>query len=162
MMTSTNVHHTLDDILDSVSVGLNCRAKVRKEYGRLPNIACDSADLMRLLMEILLEAMRVIEDCGEISIRTWSDKASVYASFRSNGTSLSTLQFPQVVATLLATEEQRDFDSSRAMTVCELVTKQDGRLSVESCTGKGVTFTIQLPIASQFKRAPTDGHLIHS
>jgi len=162
MMTKTNVHDTLDDILDAVSVGLNCTAKVRKEYGRVPNIACDSADLMRLLMEILLEAMRIIEDCGEISVRTWSDKVSVYASFRSNGTCLSTLQFPQIAATLLATEEQRDFNASRAMRVCELVTKQGGRLTVESCTGKGVTFTLQLPIASQCKRAPTDGHLIHS
>ena len=162
MMTNTNVHDTLDAILDAVLVGLNCRAKVSKEYGRLPNIACDSADLMHLLMEILLEAMRIIEDYGEISVRTWSDKTSVYASFRSSGTSLSTLQFPQIAATILATEEQRDFDASRAMRVCELVTKQDGSLSVESCTGKGVTFTLQLPIDSQFKRPPTDGHLIHS
>jgi len=161
MMTNTNVHATLDDILDSVSVGLNCTAKVRKEYGRLPDIACDSADLMRLLVEVLLEAMRIIEDCGEISVRTWSDKVSVYASFISNGTRLSTLQFPQIAASLLAAEKQRDFTASRAITVCELVTKQGGCLSVESYTGKGVTFTLQLPIASPCKRAPTDDHLIH-
>jgi len=154
-MTNVNIHDALDEILSVLSSELNRKAEVRKRYGRVPEITCDSASLVGLFITILIEAAKTIEDRGEISICTWSDAASVYASIRSSGSGVSRLQFPQIVETALeaaqATEEQRDWNSSRAMTVCELVRNQSARLSIESDAGKGTTFTLQLPVDVQGK-----------
>jgi len=152
-MTSINIHDALDETLNAISSELNCKAEVRKKYGKVPEITCNPSGLVGLLANILIEAAKTIEERGEISISTWSDEGSVYASIRSNGTGVSRLQFPQMVQTVLealhATEKQCDWKGSRAMTVCELVGQHSACLSIEGDIGKGTAFTLQLPVDSR-------------
>jgi len=156
IMTKINIHDALDETLNAISGELNCKAEVRKKYGNVPEITCDSSGLVGLLANILIEAAKTIEERGEIFISTWSDETSVYTSIRSSGTGVSRLQFPHVVETALeavhATEEQRDrMNSSRATTVYELVMRQGARLSIESDADKGTTFILQLSVDIQGK-----------
>lgn len=145
-MTHVNVHDAIDETLDAFEDDWSYKVDIRKEYGKIPDVQCDPADLIAALVSVLTEASRIIRDHGVIGIRTWRDDLFVHAAISSSGTAVSQLQFPQILDPANAPDRGSDPEECGIDILGKLLRELHGSLCIESGGKIGTTFTFKLPV----------------
>jgi len=143
-MTHVNIHDALDETLDTFANDWSYKVDIRKEYGKIPDVQCDPADLSAVLANILRESTRIIRDHGEIRLRTWCDDLFVYTAISSSGTAVSELQFPQILDPANATDQGSDPEACGIDILGKFLKELHGSLCIESGGETGTTFTFKL------------------
>jgi PAS domain S-box-containing protein len=127
---------------------------IRQEIATtLTGVTLDRQKFKQVLFNLLSNAVKFTDDGGEVQITADYDAAaSLRVSVRDNGIGISSGDF----AKLFIEFQQLDASATRrfggtglglALTK-KLIELQRGSISVESCVGKGSTFTVNLPLSA--------------
>ncbi len=110
-------------------------------------------DLREVFLNIILNAIDAIPEGGEIRIRTGQQGDRVFAAIEDSGIGMSEDVQRRVFDPFFTTKDSGG--SGLGLSVAYgIISRHGGELTVESALGKGSTFTVFLPMASQVIQEP--------
>ena len=120
-------------------------ASIRKEYDDETTVRCHPGQLNQVFLNLLVNAGHAVRPQGEIALRCWHDEHSVYASVSDTGQGIPEELRTRIFEPFFTTKEVGEGTGLGLSISYEIVKKHGGELVVESCEGKGTTFTVRLP-----------------
>jgi heavy metal sensor kinase len=125
---------------------------MRLETETVPLVMGDEAQLKRVLINLLSNALRYTNPEGTVSVRLRSAGKEVILSVQDTGQGIAHDHLPHIFERFYRTDRARAKDSGGAglglAIVKEIIEAHKGSVKVESEVGKGSVFTIILPVLS--------------
>ncbi|KWZ44065.1 histidine kinase [Burkholderia savannae] len=141
-----DLHAGLESTLNVVHNELKYKADVVREYGSLPLVECNAAQLNQVFMNLLVNAAQSIDAHGTITIRTSHDADAVSISIADTGAGISEDVIGRIFDPFFTTKPVGQGTGLGLSISHGIVEHHGGRIDVESRVGRGTTFTITLPI----------------
>ncbi len=140
-----NLETGLDSTLNVVWNELKYKARVVKEYGRIPEIECLPSQLNQVFMNLLVNAAHAIDTQGQITIRTGYDAAQVWVEVEDTGRGIPPEHLSKIFDPFFTTKPVGKGTGLGLSLSYGIVRKHGGRIEVKSEPGKGSTFRVVLP-----------------
>lgn len=108
----------------------------------LPLVDCDYNQIKQIVINLLLNALEVVEEYGTITVKTWHKKNRIYLAVKDNGKGIS----PEIIHNIFNpffTTKTRGTGLGLAISK-KIAREHGGDLTVESTPGKGSIFTLEL------------------
>jgi len=141
-----DVHEGIESTISLVQHELGTRIKIRKEFGKLPEIFCYPGELNQVFLSLIQNAITAIKNQGTITIRTSSEKNFVKIEIGDDGTGIPPKQLQRLFEFSLTSDASRVKMGSGLAISYQIIDKHNGKIDVTSEVGKGSRFTITLPI----------------
>ena len=141
-----DLNQGLESTLNIVWNAIKYKAKVIKEYGKIPLVKCYPMQINQVFMNILVNAAQAIEDHGIITIKTFSKDDKVYIQISDTGVGIPKENLSKIFEPFFTTKEVGEGTGLGLSIVYNVIKKHGGKISVESKVGQGTTFTIELPV----------------
>ncbi len=135
----------LDSTLNIIWNEVKHKATVKKEYGDIPQVPCNSGQLSQVFMNILVNAAQAIPSFGEISVKTWQLAGYAYVTISDTGTGIPEDQLNRVFEPFFTTKEIGKGTGLGLSIAYDIVKKHKGDIEVISKNGKGTTFVVAIP-----------------
>jgi two-component system NtrC family sensor kinase len=127
---------------------LKYRASLIKELGDIPLTKCYPQQINQVIMNLLVNAAHAIENQGEITVRTWHDNESIFASVSDTGCGMVPEVVNRIFEPFFTTKEVGKGTGLGLSITYDIIKAHKGEINVESEPGKGTTFTIRLPVVA--------------
>lgn len=121
-----NLHAGLDSTLNIVNNEIKYKANVVKAYENLPDIECLPLELNQVFMNMLVNAAQVIEQFGEIRIRTGAHSNQVWIAFEDNGAGITPENLKRIFDPFFTTTTSRQRHRARPLAVVQHWAKAQG------------------------------------
>jgi PAS domain S-box-containing protein len=141
-----DINNGIDRTLQVIWNELKYRITVIKDYCDLPKVPCDIHRLKQVFMNLIMNAVQVIEGLGTITIKTFVEGDNAVIQISDTGKGIPPENMSKIFDTFYTTKEHGKGTGLGLSVVYKVVQEHKGMISVESEVGKGTTFTIQLPI----------------
>lgn len=141
-----DINECIESTLNIAWNELKYKAKVKKEYGVLPQTKCYPQQLNQVVMNLLLNAAQAIEKQGEIYIKTWGDNGSIMISVSDTGRGIPPENRDKIFEPFFTTKEVGKGTGLGLSIVYDIVKKHKGEITVESKINMGTTFTVKIPV----------------
>jgi two-component system, NtrC family, sensor kinase len=117
----------------------------------LPLILVDIQQLYHLFMNIILNAAQAMEGKGILTVKSFlaQNERQVCIEISDTGPGISEEHLPQIFEPFFTTKEEGKGTGLGLSLAYRIVENHGGRIRAESLSGKGTTFTIELPIGSK-------------
>ena len=153
--TSTDVNELLQkslSLIESQSLFQNIRV-VRDYAENLPRIVADSSQLQQVFMNIILNAADAMQGEGRLILKTYVDEKgeNLYIDFKDTGPGIKEEDKQKIFDPFYTTKEVGHGTGLGLSISYSIIRKHQGTISVESTYGKGVTFTIKLPVSGEIQ-----------
>lgn len=139
----------LESTLNIVNNEIKYKAKVIREYEKIPPIECLPLELNQVFMNMLVNAAHAIEDHGEITVRTSLHGDRVLVEISDNGNGIAPENLKRIFDPFFTTKPIGKGTGLGLSLSYSIVQKHQGRIEVESTVGKGTCFKIWLPIQQE-------------
>jgi signal transduction histidine kinase len=151
LLTETcSINDYLDEILYLITSDVSWEEiKIAKTYDPgLPPVACDSQQLKQVLINILINAHEAMHGRGTITIQTkqatYESKPFVAISITDTGGGIDPAIIDNVFNPFFTTKER---GTGLGLAISnKIIMNHKGHINVENIAGKGVTFTMYLPV----------------
>ena len=151
LLTETcNINDYLDEILYLITSDVSWEEiKIAKTYDPvLSPVACDSQQLKQVLINILINAHEAMHGRGTITIQTkqatYESKPFVAISITDTGGGIDPAIIDNVFNPFFTTKER---GTGLGLAISnKIIMNHKGHINVENIAGKGVTFTMYLPV----------------
>lgn len=141
-----DLHRGLDATLTILNNKVSPNAKIIRDYGRIPLVACQFDRINQVFMNILNNAIDAIGKTGTIKIKTWTDQQYVFVSIADDGPGMSTETIERIFEPFFTTKEVGKGTGLGLSISYGIIQQHGGLITVESELGKGARFTIQIPL----------------
>jgi PAS domain S-box-containing protein len=155
-----DLRHALETTLLVASNEYKYVAKVRTEFGDLPQVVCNVGELNQVFLNLIVNAAHAIKDAGkdvdsgEITIRLEAEDDQAVIRVSDNGCGVPEENLTKLYDPFFTTKEVgRGTGQGLAISHSIVVDKHGGDISVKSEVGVGTEFTVRLPIAGRGARA---------
>lgn len=142
---NANVEIIIEGILKIISNELKYKAKLIKNYGRVPMIKCSPQKLGQVFINILVNAAQSIKDFGEIEISTFTKGEIVGISIKDNGSGIPEETVTKIFDPFYTTKPVGKGTGLGLSISYDIIKKHGGEIFVNSIVDVGTTFTIYLP-----------------
>lgn len=126
-------------------------AELKKELGNIPPVSGESHKLSQVFLNLLVNASHAVGHSGLITVRSWCEGEEVCASVSDNGTGIPEDTLPHIFEPFFTTKEAGKGTGLGLSISRDIIIKHGGRLDVESDVGTGTTFTVRLPVCSDYE-----------
>jgi two-component system cell cycle sensor histidine kinase/response regulator CckA len=167
-LSPLDVTEVMDASLAMVAHEIRHRARLVKDFARVPPVVANEARLGQVFLNLVLNAAQALpegrSDMNEIRIviRSPGDAQRVVVEVHDNGTGIS----PQVRGRIFEpffTTKPVGIGTGLGLAICHgIVTSLGGQLSVESEVGRGSVFRVELPAATRAIGASAAAHALGS
>ena len=149
-----DLHKGIESTLNIVNNELKYKASVVKEFADVPEVECIAAQINQVIMNVLVNAAHAIEEHGTISIKTGMNGDDwVWIKISDTGKGIAQENLRRIFDPFFTTKPIGQ-GTGLGMSLCySIIEKHSGSIDVESELGKGTTFTINLPLKQQQKKA---------
>lgn len=121
------------------------RIKIIKEFNEIPSIKCYPNLLNQVFMNLLINACQSIENQGEITIKTHSNKDHLYIEIADTGSGIAQENLNKIFEPGFTTKKA-GMGTGLGLFICyKIIEKHNGQIIVNSEPGKGSNFIIKLP-----------------
>ncbi|MBN2463065.1 MAG: PAS domain S-box protein [Dehalococcoidia bacterium] len=152
-----NINELVRTTLDLQAYALaanNIKASLR--FARdLPMTVADPGQLQQVFLNLIMNAetaMKLAHDKGKLTIKTEHVDNTIRISFKDNGPGITKENLEDIFNPFFTTREVGQ-GTGLGLSVCHgIVTQHKGRIWVESEPGKGATFVVELPVATEDKQ----------
>jgi two-component system NtrC family sensor kinase len=144
-----DVNDCIDSALNIVWNELKYKTTVKKEYGALPQTRCYPQQLNQVFMNLLVNAAHAIDKQGVITLRTWHQDGSVFASVSDTGMGISDNNLSRIFEPFFTTKAVGKGTGLGLSITYDIVKKHKGDITVLSEPGKGSTFTVKIPVVPE-------------
>jgi PAS domain S-box-containing protein len=126
------------------------RARLVKDYGKLPPIMASDGRLSQVFLNLLINAAHAIPEGDienhRIGIRTWVEGDWACAEVRDTGEGIASEQLDRIFEPFFTTKHE-GMGSGLGLTICrKIVTDYGGEISASSELGSGTRFRVRFPI----------------
>lgn len=121
---------------------------VKEEYGKIEQTKCMPQYLNQVFMNILINAGHAITNKGEIIIKTWQDKESIFVSISDTGSGILKENLNKIFDPFFTTKDVGKGTGLGMSISYDIIKKHNGTITVESEEGKGATFIVRIPLLS--------------
>lgn len=151
--SAVDINQAIQSTLIVATQVYNDVARVRTEFGAIPEVVCNIGEINQVLLNILVNAAQAIEEAGRnveggvIDIRTEQAGAYVQIYIRDNGCGIPADNFPKLYDPFFTTRDVgKGKGQGLAIARSIVVDKHRGELSFTSDLGRGTEFLVTLPI----------------
>jgi PAS domain S-box-containing protein len=135
------------------------RAQLVKHYGVVPGVEANEARLGQVFLNLLVNAAQALPegraDHHEIAVTTRLEGDSVVIEVSDTGTGIPPAIIGRIFDAFFTTKPV-GVGTGLGLAICHrIVTDMGGTLTVQSEVGKGTTFRVSLPVASDQESVPT-------
>ena len=132
-------------------------AELSTDWGDLPPVRCNGADISQVVLNVILNAVDAIRDVtahtqhkGRIGVRTWRENEHAVIAIEDSGGGIPEAIRARVFDPFFTTKGVGK-GTGQGLALAWSVVKQNhgGVVTFESTVGKGTTFFIRLPIAGR-------------
>jgi len=141
-----DINNGIDRTLQVIWNELKYRITVIKDYCDLPKVPCDIHRLKQVFMNLIMNAVQVIEGLGTITIKTFVEGDTAVIQISDTGKGIPPENMSKIFDAFYTTKEHGKGTGLGLSVVYKVIQEHKGMISVESEVGKGTTFTIHLPI----------------
>jgi two-component system, NtrC family, sensor kinase len=121
-----------------------------REYGNVPPIQAYSAQLNQVWMNLLANAAQAIGDQpGEVRVRTAVDAENVTVSVSDTGSGISQGDLDKIFDPFYTTKAVGEGSGLGLSIAFGIVERHNGRIEVETESGKGTKFSVILPLTAK-------------
>ena len=125
---------------------LKYKASLTKELGDIPLTKCHPQQINQVIMNLLVNASHAIEKQGEITVKTWHENGSIYASVKDTGCGMSPEVVNRIFEPFFTTKDVGKGTGLGLSITYDIIKSHNGEITVDSEPGIGTTFTVQLPV----------------
>ncbi|MBI2868407.1 MAG: PAS domain-containing sensor histidine kinase [Chloroflexi bacterium] len=125
------------------------RITVVREAGTLPAVMADPGQIQQVLINLMVNAVQAMAEGGRMTIKSWSDDGRVMLSIRDTGCGIVPENMGKLFTPFFTTKEAGKGVGLGLAVSYGIIERHGGKIGVESEPGKGTTFTISLPAASE-------------
>jgi PAS domain S-box-containing protein len=114
----------------------------------LPDVPVDMQQMNHVFMNIILNAAQAMDGCGELTIKTALDKDRRKACIKisDTGPGIPSENISNVFEPFFTTKEEGEGTGLGLSIVYGIIQNHSGNITVESASGKGAVFNIELPL----------------
>ncbi|MGK5023824.1 ATP-binding protein [Janthinobacterium sp. RB2R34] len=142
-----DLHAGLDTTLNIVGNELKYKARIDKQYGQLPPIACLASQLNQVFMNLLVNAGQAISGDGVISIRTGHLDGWIWVEIGDTGAGIAPEHLHRIFEPFFTTKAVGSGTGLGLSLSYGIVNQHGGRIEVASEPGRGTRFTVRLPVS---------------
>jgi signal transduction histidine kinase len=144
-----NIHEGLDATIVMLNYLVKNRIIIKKEYGQIPLIQCNSSQINQVFMNLVSNAIEAISENGEIQIKTFTNetKHCVVISISDNGEGIPPLIQKRIYEPFFTTKDVGKGTGMGLAISYNIIKEHNGDLYFETIPGEGTTFHIELPIS---------------
>ena len=161
-LKKADINEGLDSTLIIANNLLNNNITVVKNYGNIPLIECYAGKLNQVFLNIISNAAYAVhkqfdqQSGGEIVIETTNDDESIYIKFTDNGIGMDAKTQQKIFEPFFTTKDVGEGTGLGMSIAYNTIKKHNGGIQLNSESGKGTEFIIQLPISFSFAPASTE------
>jgi signal transduction histidine kinase len=148
-LQETNLHEALESILVLMEYEFKGKITVVKQYGDIPLITCNAAEINQVFMNLLRNAAAAIKLKGTITIKTLLSEGKVLVEINDDGAGIQPDQVKKLFEPTFTKRDTRVKAGLGLFISHNIVRKHRGEIKVKSKAGKGSTFTVVLPIKAE-------------
>lgn len=142
-----DINAGIEATLNIVWNEIKYKAEVEKDYGALPEVVCFPMELNQVFMNLLVNAVQVIEEKGTIRIRTYVEEGFACVDVSDTGCGMPPEVQARIFDPFFTTKDVGEGTGLGLSMSYNIVTvKHEGRISVASEPGRGSTFTVRIPL----------------
>ncbi len=141
-----DINRCIESTLNIVWNEIKYKAKVKKEYGELPEILCYPQQLNQVFANILVNAAQAITGQGEISIKTALSDENIVVKIGDTGCGIDKENIARIFDPFFTTKDVGKGTGLGLNVAYNIIKKHNGKIGVESEKGCGTTFTIFVPV----------------
>ena len=141
-----DINSGLESTIKIVCDEFKHKTKVIREYGNIPMIRCNLAQINQAFLNILLNAVHSIRERGEITVRTRCNDGFTYVSISDTGRGIPRDNLGRVFDPFFTTKEAGTGTGLGLYITYDIVKKHDWDINIESKVGEGTTLTIKIPV----------------
>ena len=125
--------------------------RIKEKLGKLPSILGSRSGLMEVLTNLIFNALESMSEGGEITIRTEAKENEVLLYFTDSGKGIPDRIKEKIFHPFFTTKGPQA--SGLGLSVSYgIIKRHRGKIKVESSKGKGITFTISMPVRLESKK----------
>jgi two-component system NtrC family sensor kinase len=144
-----DLHRLLDDVLGFLEREAFHRSlDVRLDFSQdVPTLESDKGRLQEVFLNIIKNAIEVVDDRGHISVTTrLKDPDTVQVNITDDGSGMSPEQIKQIFKPFHTSGKESGTGLGLYITHQIVSNELGGQITVHSEEGKGTTFTVELPL----------------
>ena len=136
----------LDSVLELAAHAVGDRPiQLRRHAGALESIECDPEMLKQVLLNLVINSIQAMPDGGEITLSAMPGNGRILFQVRDEGCGIAIPDREKIFDPFFTT---KDTGTGLGLSVAHKIVEQHGGiLTAESNSARGMTFTIQLPLA---------------
>lgn len=144
---SIDINSMIDKILSLICKQLISRdINVIRDYKEIPKVEFSFESLNQVLLNIIVNAIQAMPDGGDLSICTeLNDQNEVWIKIRDTGCGISAENMNHIFDPFFTTKEVGDGSGLGLYIAHSIMTREGGKIDVESKEGAGSTFVLILP-----------------
>src|SRR6185295_16362948 len=145
---AVDLHEGLETAVRLLEPRWRGRITVHRDYGTLPAVECDPAQLNQALLNVLTNAGDAIASEGNVWITTRSETDGVAVTVRDDGVGMTPEVRSRIFDPFFTTKDVGGGTGLGLAITHGIVAAHGGRIEVESAPGAGATLRIVLPVAT--------------
>jgi two-component system sensor histidine kinase HydH len=123
---------------------------IKREYGELPMVLCDSRQVKHVFFNILLNARQAMGEEGSLTVRTGLERGKrpkVWCEISDTGSGIAPQLLHNIFNPFFTT---KDTGSGLGLSIAhKIMTRHGGEITVANKSGAGAAFTVKLPLVPE-------------
>ncbi len=144
-----NIEEIIDNILNIVWNEIKYKADLKKQYGHIPLVKCNSRKIGQVFINLLINASQAIEGKGTIEIRTYCDDTNACIEVSDTGRGMDEDTMKRIFDPFFTTKPVGEGTGLGLSISYDIVKDHGGDIVVHSKPGEGARFTVLLPLESK-------------
>lgn len=140
-----NLEALIESVINVVWNEIKYKAELKREYAHVPPISCDPQKVGQVLVSILINAAQSIEGKGDITVRTYTEGENVLVDIADTGCGISPENITRIFDPFFTTKPVGQGVGLGLSVSYDIIKKHGGTITFKTQTGRGTTFTVQLP-----------------
>ncbi len=148
-LVPVSLHDIIEGALNMAFNEIKYRARIIKDYGRIPVIRANDGRLAQVFLNLLVNAAHAIDegavDQNEIRIKTSTRDKNAVIEISDTGCGIKQDDLENIFEPFFSTKEI-GVGSGLGLSICQnIIVGIGGSIDIESTVGEGSTFTVEIP-----------------
>jgi two-component system, NtrC family, sensor kinase len=135
----------LESTLRLVAGDLERKARVVREYGRLPRLRCIPGQINQVFLNLLLNAVQALDEGGTITVRSGAEEGRVWVEIADDGRGMTPEVRKRIFEPFFTTRAAGRGTGLGLSLAYDIVKRHQGSMEVHSEPGRGSRFRVWLP-----------------
>ena len=141
-----NIEEVMESSLALVKRGMSLEnIRIKKVYEEMPPIEANQNELQQVFLNIILNAVQVMEDGGTLTLKSEQNKGNVVVTICDTGPGIAETEIEKMFNPFYTTKDPGKGTGLGLSITHQLIYSMGGRINVKSELGSGTSFFIYIP-----------------